>query len=104
MPRSTHALKNSDAKPVRAEASQDVVPPKEALLFTVLDEVVGDRVLCTSLSRGQFASAVADRLPNSEVSCFFLDVFLAKQARDETNKMLGEIRDDIKSLIAKVGK
>lgn len=83
MPRPTHAFRNSDAKPVRAETSQDAVPPKEALLFTVLDEVVGDRVLCTSLSRGQFASAVADRLPKSEVSCFFLDVFLAKQARDE---------------------
>lgn len=31
------------------------------------------------------------------------DLDMAKQARDETNKMLGEIRDDIKSLIAKVG-
>ncbi len=32
------------------------------------------------------------------------DLEASKQARDETNKMLGEIRDDIKSLIAKVGK
>lgn len=31
------------------------------------------------------------------------DMELSKQARDETNKMLGEIRDDIKALIAKVG-
>ena len=31
------------------------------------------------------------------------DLELSKQARDETNKMLGEIRDDIKSLIARVG-
>lgn len=27
----------------------------------------------------------------------------SKEARDDTNKMLGEIRDDIKALIAKVG-
>ena len=32
------------------------------------------------------------------------DLDAAKTARDETNKMLAEIRDDIKSLIAKVGK
>jgi hypothetical protein len=32
------------------------------------------------------------------------DLEASRQARDETNKMLGEIRDDIKSLIAKVGK
>lgn len=31
------------------------------------------------------------------------DMELSKQARDETNKMLGEIRDDIKALIARVG-
>jgi hypothetical protein len=31
------------------------------------------------------------------------DLETSKQARDETNKMLGEIRDDIKALIAKVG-
>jgi hypothetical protein len=32
------------------------------------------------------------------------DLDSAKQAREDTNAMLGEIRDDIKSLIAKVGK
>jgi hypothetical protein len=31
------------------------------------------------------------------------DMELAKQSREETNKMLAEIRDDIKALIAKVG-
>lgn len=31
------------------------------------------------------------------------DLETSKQARDETNKMLAEIRDDIKALIAKVG-
>ena len=32
------------------------------------------------------------------------DLEMSRQARDETNKMLAEIRDDIKSLISKVGK
>lgn len=32
------------------------------------------------------------------------DLEAAKVARDDTNKMLAEIRDDIKALIARVGK
>ena len=32
------------------------------------------------------------------------DLEMSRQAREDTNKMLGEIRDDIKSLIARVGK
>lgn len=32
------------------------------------------------------------------------DQELSKQARDDTNMMLAEIRDDIKALIARVGK
>ena len=32
------------------------------------------------------------------------DQELSKQARDDTNMMLAEIRDDIKALISKVGK
>ena len=32
------------------------------------------------------------------------DLELSRQSREDTNKMLAEIRDDIKSLIAKVGK
>ena len=32
------------------------------------------------------------------------DMEMSRQSREETNKMLAEIRDDIKALIAKVGK
>ena len=32
------------------------------------------------------------------------DLEMSRQSREEANKMLGEIRDDIKSLIARVGK
>ena len=58
-------------------------PSKDSLLLSVLDEVHGERVLCTSLSRAAFAAGVADKLPGASVTCFFLDVFLAQQARDQ---------------------
>jgi len=32
------------------------------------------------------------------------DLEMSRQAREDTNRMLSEIRDDIKALIAKVGK
>jgi hypothetical protein len=32
------------------------------------------------------------------------DMELSRQSREDTNKMLSEIRDDIKALIARVGK
>jgi len=32
------------------------------------------------------------------------DMEMSRQSREDTNKMLAEIRDDIKALIAKVGK
>ena len=32
------------------------------------------------------------------------DLEISRQSRDDTNKMLAEIRDDIKDLISKVGK
>ena len=68
---------------VNISDSSDAPPSNESLLFGALEDVVGPRVLCTSLSRSQFASAVADHLPDADVICFFLDVFLAQQSRDE---------------------
>ncbi|MBC7817478.1 MAG: methyltransferase, partial [Planctomycetaceae bacterium] len=56
------------------------------MLLDAIDEVLGRRVLCTTLRRGQFAAAVADRSPDNEVTCFLLDVFLAKQTLDEIGK------------------
>ena len=83
MVRSTSTRKDSNAKVPRESAERDVAPPKEALLFGALDDVIGNRVLCTSIGRGQFATKVANRSPDIEVTCFFLDVFQAKQTRDE---------------------
>ena len=86
MPRTTSLLKDIIAKVPRRSSAKGTVPSKESLLLDALDDVLGRRVLCTSLGRGQFAAAVADRSPDNEVTCFFLDVFLAKETLDEIGR------------------
>ena len=83
MPRSTSILNDFDAKGSRRTSVRGTASSKESLLLDAMEEVLGHRVLCTSLRRGQFAAAVADRSPDNDVTCFFLDVFLAKQTLDE---------------------
>ena len=82
MPRTTSLLKDSVAKEPRRSSAKGTAPSKESLLLDAMDDVLGHSVLCTSLRRGQFAAAVADRSPDNEVTCFFLDVFLAKETLD----------------------
>lgn len=89
MASSTGIKTPSGGKAVRSDQKSDAPFSNESLLFGALQDVVGHRVLCTSLSRGQFAAAVADRLPDASVTCFFLDVFLAKQARNEIQSSPG---------------
>lgn len=55
--------------------------PSEAILLAALDELRGERLLCTSLGRGQLASAAARAWPESRVVCHFLDIYLADKAR-----------------------
>lgn len=86
MPRTTSLLKDIIAKVPRRSSAKGTVPSKESLLLDAMDDVLGRRVLCTSLGRGQFAAAVADRSPDNEVTCFFLDVFLAKETLDEIGR------------------
>lgn len=86
MPRSNSSLKDPDTVETPRSSARGDAPSKEALLLDAVDDVLGHRVLCTSLRRGQFAAAVADRSPDNQVTCFFLDVFLAKQTRDAIGK------------------
>ena len=86
MPRTTSILKGSGAKEPRRSSARATTLSKESLLVDAIDEVLGRRVLCTSLRRGQFAAAVADRSPDNEVTCFFLDVFLAKETLNEIGR------------------
>lgn len=61
-------------KPVRMN-------PAEQLLVDVAAEVTGERVICTSPGGAHAAAAIAQARPESQVSCLFLDVFLADSAR-----------------------
>jgi 16S rRNA (guanine1207-N2)-methyltransferase len=91
MPRSTTSLNPPSAQAEQQAPGKLGALSKDSLLLEALDDVLGRRVLCTSLSRGQFAAAVADRSPEYRVTCFFLDVFLAKQTRDGIAKQRSNI-------------
>ena len=53
----------------------------EQLLIEHLDELPGDRMLCTTLGRAQFAAVAALRSPERRVTCHFLDLFPAEESR-----------------------
>jgi 16S rRNA G1207 methylase RsmC len=54
--------------------------PAEQLLIDYLPKLKGKRVFCTTLGRAQFATAVADANAESEVVCWFLDLFAQQQS------------------------
>ena len=56
------------------------IRPQEKLLIDVIAELNGDRVICTSAGRAQFAVAYALDRPNSIVDCWFLDIFHKSQS------------------------
>ena len=67
-----------------ATPGEIAVRPSERMLIAALEEIdesAARRVLCTSLGRGQLATAAALRFPQARVVCHFLDVDLAAQAR-----------------------
>ena len=51
------------------------IRPQEKLLIDALPELKGDRVICTSAGRAQFAVAYATENPGAVVDCWFLDIF-----------------------------
>ena len=53
----------------------------EQLLIEHLDELDGDRILCTTLGRAQFAAVAALRSTERRVTCHFLDLFRADESR-----------------------
>ena len=63
-------------KKVEAEIPHSFfIRPQEKLLIDTLEELKGDRVICTSAGRAQFAVAYATDHPDAVVDCWFLDVF-----------------------------
>jgi len=73
------------------DSSADVLPPKtsERLLIGLWPEVVGDRsaerVLVGSSGRAQLARFAAERHPQSQVECYFLDAYQLALARPTTD-------------------
>ncbi len=56
------------------------IRPQEQLLIDAIPELTGNRVLCTSAGRAQFAVAYASDHPEAVVDCWFLDVFHKTQS------------------------
>ena len=56
------------------------IRPQEKLLIDALPEISGERVICTSAGRAQFAVAYALEHPDAAVECWFLDIFHKTQS------------------------
>ena len=61
--------------------SKKPLRPIEEYLLDAADEISGDRIVVVSNAGGQAAAAIAQRHPNAQVVCNFLDAFLADSAR-----------------------
>jgi 16S rRNA (guanine1207-N2)-methyltransferase len=65
----------------RSVFPQDPPRPAEQLLIDWLPKLRGGaQVLCTTLGRGQFATAYSDAHPEARVACWFLDLFATEQS------------------------
>lgn len=52
----------------------------ERLLIDTIGDEPANSVLCTSLGRGQLAADLANRWPKAQVTCHYLDAYLADRA------------------------
>jgi 16S rRNA (guanine1207-N2)-methyltransferase len=83
MPQKPRPKKGPGRKESKRLIERQPKPSKDSVLMSVVDEIEGERILCSSLTRAPLAAAIADRLPESSVVCFYLDIFLAEQARQQ---------------------
>ncbi|WP_437185058.1 class I SAM-dependent methyltransferase [Planctomicrobium sp. SH668] len=58
------------------------IPSSERLAVNACAEEQALRILCRTVGRGQCAASLAKRLPDSHVTCHFLDVFPAEDAME----------------------
>jgi 16S rRNA (guanine1207-N2)-methyltransferase len=64
-----------------APLSDQPVRPTEQLLIDAIVRAESTRFLCTTLGRAQLAAALARQHSDARVTCHFLDLYLAEQAR-----------------------
>jgi 16S rRNA (guanine1207-N2)-methyltransferase len=67
------------------------VPVAERLLIEELPSFAAERILCTTLGRGQFARMAASWSPQSRVVCHCLDAYDAGQVTDECAAGAGQV-------------
>lgn len=67
----------------RSAFPQDPPRPAEQVLIDWLPKLRGERVLCTTLGRAQFATAISDAHPTARVACWFLDLYALEQSAQQ---------------------
>ena len=73
--------KRRDRRAVSRKASPGLSPRSaEQLLIDAVGEFPATRVFCTSLGRAQLARSYAERFPDSQAMCLFLDISQARRA------------------------
>jgi 16S rRNA G1207 methylase RsmC len=62
----------------------DELPPhaQESLLIDAIPRMAGERLICMSAGRAQFAGAAANALPQTSVRCVYLDLYRANLATE----------------------
>ncbi|MEX0700681.1 MAG: methyltransferase [Planctomycetales bacterium] len=74
---------NRARRPPRArdDSGPPPVRPAERLLIEAVPELDAERIVCTSAGRAQFAAEAARQLSGGRVTCLYLDLHQAEQAR-----------------------
>ncbi len=81
--RSKKYARERAARDERNVDPQLVTRTAEALLVETIGELKGERVVCKTLGRAQFAAVYAAANPDASVTCQFLDVHLSQRAENE---------------------
>lgn len=63
------------------------IPISERLAVNACADVPTVKALCKTVGRGQCAAAISQRLPETEVTCHFLDVYPAEDALELTQSL-----------------
>ncbi|WP_417850802.1 methyltransferase [Thalassoglobus sp.] len=68
------------------------LPRSEQLAINAASELTASRVLCTSVGRGQCAMDIADRLPDAEVYCHYVELFPASETAEWCDEKGSRVR------------
>jgi len=63
------------------------IPIAERLAVNACSDVTAIKVLCKTVGRAQCAASIAERLPETQVDCHFLDVYPAQDAMELTDSL-----------------